>query len=230
MALGPDREDAKYFQVIPRIAFIETVHAEVMDVVVTNEAYVNIARIYVHFTGNANGGIRRVEFGGIDATAMAGSNIIELGYHKHVPQRIYWAAMHELDLVDTRYIVHLLIAGGNKVSDMISVIFAKPEHVVMRKNISTTAERKVNARRALIDEKCTIIFATNQALQKFVHHFKVAEVWKTYPNIQLGFMDEGTQLMVEPNGEQSEWMTLSQHKNAFKIFHYKYNEASSKQL
>jgi hypothetical protein len=175
MALGEDREDVKYFEVIPRIAFIETVHAEVMDVVITNEVYVNIAKIYVHFTGNADGGIRQVEFGGIDATVMAGSNIIELGYHKHAPQRIYWAAMHELELTDTRYIVHLLIAGGNKISDMISVVFAKPKHIVTRKSITTTAERKVNTHRALTDEKCTVIFASNQALRKFVSNFKVIE-------------------------------------------------------
>jgi uncharacterized protein (DUF697 family) len=129
IALGTNREDAKYFQIVPRIAFIETAHVEVMDVVVSEEINLNFANLHVHFAGNADGGIRRVEFGGIDATVMAGSRIIELGYQKHVKQRIYWATIHESELVNTRYIVHLLIAGENEVEDMISVIFAKPEHV-----------------------------------------------------------------------------------------------------
>jgi hypothetical protein len=229
IALGTNREDAKYFQIIPRTAFIETAHVEVMDVVVSDEIHVNIANIHVHFTGNADGGIRRVEFGGIDATVLAGSKTIELGYKRHDQQRIYWAAMHEIEIVDTRYIVHLLIAGGNRVEDMISVIFAKPEHVIVRKNISNAIEKKVNAKRALQDEKCTIIFASNHALHKFVYYFKKVEVWSAWPQAQIGFMNEGIIQAMEPMGEQLDYMTQSQYKSAFRLFQYRSNEASAKQ-
>lgn len=59
-----------------------------------------------------------------------------MGYKKHAPQIITGATIHEPELIDTRYIAHLLNAGGNRVNDMIAVIFAKPKHIIMRKNIS----------------------------------------------------------------------------------------------
>lgn len=53
-----------------------------------------------------------MEFGGINAIVMAGQNIIELGYQKHIPQTTYWAALHDFEVTDTCYIVHLLIEVG----------------------------------------------------------------------------------------------------------------------
>lgn len=199
-----------------------------MDVVIAEEQNINLTKVYVHFTGNANGGMRQVELSGISATVMAGTNIIELGYRKQITQVVYWAAIHELDIFDTRYITHMLIAGGNRSADIISVIFAKPEHRTY-KNISITAERKVNARRALMDEKCTVIFATAQSLQKLVHYFRHVEIWKKHPQIQIGFMDAGTQPCMTQIGEQQSHISVTQYKNRNKLFNYRSNKASGKQ-
>lgn len=108
-------------------------------------------------------------FGGIDAVVMADANIIELAYQKATPQMIHWVSLHESTLIDTRYIVHLILASGNKLVDILSVVFTKPEQRT-KKAINILTERRVNARRALIiDEICTIIFATAQALQQFIY-------------------------------------------------------------
>lgn len=227
-ALGSDKEKVRNFQIIPRIAFIEAAPVEVIDVVLAEEVNVNLTRIYVHFTSNANGGVRQVELSGVNVTVMAGANIIELGYRKHTPQVVYWAAFHEFEVYDTRYIIHLLKAGGNRLTDIVSVIFATPEHRTYR-NVSITTERKVNARRALMDEKCTVIFTTAQALQYFIQFFRQVEVWKEYPQTQIGFMDTGIQLDTLQIGEQYEYISLNQYKLAHKLFHYPSNEATSKQ-
>lgn len=229
LSLGSNQIHVSKFQIIPRIAFIDTAPVEVMDVVVAEEADINLKRVYVHFTGNANGGIRKIEFGGVSATVMASASIIELGYRKQTPQVIYWAAIHDLEVMDTRYIIQLLKAGGNRASDIISVIFAKPEHRTY-KNVSITTERKVNARRALMDEKCTVIFTTAQALQQFIHFFKQIIVWKEYPLAQIGFMDTTINTSTMQIGEQKEIMSLNQYRAKNQLFHYRSNEANAKQL
>jgi hypothetical protein len=159
---------------------------------------------------------------------MAGTNIIDLGYRKQIPQVVHWAAIHDLEIFDTRYITHLLIAGGNRKTDITSVIFAKPEHRTY-KNVSIMVERKVNARRALTDEKCTVIFATAQALQQFVHYFRYVEVWKEFNQVQIGFMEAGMQPSSMQIGEQYDYLNITQYRNKNKLFNYKSNEASSKQ-
>ncbi len=67
-------EDLKKFQVLPRVAFSGTAPFEVLDVILPVESTQNLSKIYVHFTGNAAGGIHNVTFGGIDAIVMAGAN------------------------------------------------------------------------------------------------------------------------------------------------------------
>ena len=75
-------EDLRRFQVLPRVAFSGTAPFEVLDVLLSAESTISLSKIYVHFTGNAAGGIHQVSFGGIHATVMAGANIIELAYKK----------------------------------------------------------------------------------------------------------------------------------------------------
>lgn len=69
--------------------------------------------------------------------------------------------------------------------------------------------RTVNARRALTDEKCTVIFATAQALQQFVHFFKQVVVWKDYPHVQIGFMDIELQSSTLQIVEQTEFLNIT---------------------
>ena len=70
-------DELRKFQVLPRVAFSGTAPFEVLDVLLSAESTQNLSRIYVHFIGNAAGGIHKVSFGGIDAVVMAGANIIE---------------------------------------------------------------------------------------------------------------------------------------------------------
>ncbi len=60
---------------------------------------------------------------------------------------VYWVSLHESPIIDTRYIVHLILASGNKLTDILSVVFAKPEQRA-KKVINILTERRVNARRS----------------------------------------------------------------------------------
>ncbi len=106
---------------------------------------------------------------------MAGANIIELAYQKTTPRVMYWVSLHDSQIIDTRYIVHLILASGNKLASILSVVFAKPEQRT-KKVINISTERRVNARIALMDEICTIIFTTAQSLQQFIIQFRSASV------------------------------------------------------
>jgi hypothetical protein len=137
-------------QVMPRIAFNNSIPIEVIDVVIPDGLQINMSNIHVHFTGNAAGGTHKVSFGGINAMVMAGTCIIEVGYQKATPQKVFWASLHGSELKETGFILHLLIAGGSKSAEISSIIFAKPEPRTNRA-ISIVRERKVNAQRALMD-------------------------------------------------------------------------------
>jgi hypothetical protein len=229
IALGSEIEELRNYQVIPRIAFSESTPIEVIDVVISENRGISQTKIYVHFTGNAAGGIKKVSFGGINAIVMAGPNIIELEYKKAGQQQIHWASLHESELINTRYILHLLESGGTRLTDILSVIFAKPEQRT-KKMISIVTERKVNARRALMQERCTIIFTTSQALNQFIQQFRCTRGWRGYPQIQIGFSEENVGTAPIQLMEQQDHMTLNQFKVAYKIFHYLSNERSSKHM
>lgn len=77
VAVGSSQDEIRKLQIIPRIACIHLMPVEVMDVVYAAEADISLAKINVHFTGNADGGIQQVEFGGVNGIVMAGPNIIE---------------------------------------------------------------------------------------------------------------------------------------------------------
>jgi hypothetical protein len=112
--------------------------------------------------------------------------------------------------------------------DILSVIFAKPEQK-MGKATSIITGRKINARRALMEELCTIIFSSAQTLQQFIYQFKHAQVWNEYPNVQIGFAETGpTTTNATMVAHQHECMSPSQYRNAFKVFHYISNEGSTK--
>ncbi len=53
LVLGPNIEELRNLQVISRVAFVESTPIEVMDVVLSEANTMNLARIHVHFTGNA---------------------------------------------------------------------------------------------------------------------------------------------------------------------------------
>ena len=170
-----------------------------------------------------------MSFGGIDAVVMAGANIIELQYQKAIPQTIYWASLHESTLTDTRYIVHLLLASGNKLVDILSVVFAKPEQRT-KKAINILTERRVNARRALMDEICTIIFTTAQALQQFIIQFRSAETWRSQPQMQIGFTETKMSQTILRIEDHSEHMELNQYKSTNKTFGYQSNVKATKHI
>lgn len=113
---------------------MDSLPKDVIDVILPEGNSVNLARLYVHFTGNAAGGSRNVCFGGVNATVIAGASVAELAYKKTTPQTIYWASLHESELIETRYIVHLLVTGGSRAVDILSVIFAKPEQKMGKEN------------------------------------------------------------------------------------------------
>jgi hypothetical protein len=206
-------EELRKFQELPRVAFSGTTPFEVLDVLLSAEkSSQNLSRIYVHFTGNAAGGIHKVSFGGIDAVVMAGANIIELSYQKATPQVIYWVSLLESTLIDTIYIVHLILASGNK-----SVVFAKPEQRT-KKVINILTEKRVNVRRALMDKICTIIFTTAQALQQFIIQFQNAEAWTSQPQKQIGFTEMKASQTIPQIEEQCAHMELNQYKSTNKTF------------
>jgi hypothetical protein len=132
--------------------------------------------------------ITQITFGGIDAVVMAGANIIELAYQKTTPRVIYSVSLHDSLIIDTKYIVHLILASGNKLANILSVVFAKPEQRT-KKVINILTESRVNARRALMDKICTVIFTSAQLLQQFIIQFRSANAWHSQPQIQIGFTD-----------------------------------------
>lgn len=81
------------------------------------------------------------------------------------------------------------MAEGNRIADIASVIFAKPEQK-LEKTRSIITEKKVNAHKPLVNELCTIIFTSAQALQQFIQQFRHGEAWKTYSNMQIGFTEK----------------------------------------
>lgn len=56
-------DELRKFQVLPRVAFNGTTPFKVLDVLLSAESNQNLSKIYVHFTGNAAGGIDKVSFG-----------------------------------------------------------------------------------------------------------------------------------------------------------------------
>jgi hypothetical protein len=113
-----------------------------MHVIIPSELNIDIVNIYVHFTGNASGGEQKVLFGGVSAMVMAGANINEMIFAKIPTHNTHWATLYGSEIQQTHYITQLLIAGGCRQEDIVSVIFAKPEQK-LKKISSIIVERRV---------------------------------------------------------------------------------------
>ena len=111
--------------------------------------------------------------------------------------------------------------------DILSVVFAKPEQRT-KKAINILTERRVNARRALMDEICTIIFTTAQALQQFIIQFRSAETWRSQPQMQIGFTETKMSQTILQIEEHSDHMELNQYKSTNKTFGYQSNVKATK--
>lgn len=120
-------DNLRGIQILSRTVFVEFMPVGVLDVIISVETNINIANLYVHFTGNASGGVLRVVFGGINAMVMASANINEMLFAKTPTNNIHWATLYGSEIQQTHYITQLLIAGGCKQEEIASVIFAKPE-------------------------------------------------------------------------------------------------------
>jgi hypothetical protein len=202
VGLGSESEDLKFFQILPRTVFVDSVPWHVIDVITSNERNINYSNLNAHFTGNAIGGANQLTIGGVHATVLAGNNIQEMVHHKVPPQMSYWATLHGLkEMTDLRYITYLLLASGCRINDICSVIYAKP-NLRLRKATSIVAERKIIAKRALADEICTVIFVSQQALHIFITNFRKSSAGQLYPEVQLGFADVVFSNTVQKLGEQ----------------------------
>jgi hypothetical protein len=147
---------------------------------------------------------------------MAGANINEMIFLKTPTHNIHWATLYGSEIQQTHYITQLLLAGGCRQEEIVSVIFAKPEQK-LKKISSIIIERRVCSQRALTEEKCTIIFATAQALHQFVSYYKNIAVWQEHPKIQIGFNDTPYTGSTAVMAEQREYMGLEQFEKEFPI-------------
>lgn len=202
-------EQLSFFQILPRLVFVESTPINVVDIIIPLEQNISLASLYAYFTGNAVGGVQQVTMSGINATVMAGK-----------PQFTYWATLYGFDdLNDLQYNTYLLISGGCRASDICSVIFSKPD-LRLRKTIKIASKRKISVKRALVEETCTILFFSDQALHhQFIVNFRNSRPWAMYPEVQLGFADIVFPNTVMKMGEQTEFInqsTFSAQQNCYR--------------
>lgn len=129
---------------------------------------------------------------------MAGLNIRET-QTQLVPFPITnWATIHETPYVPLQYLHYLLQASGVPETDIVSLFYSKADHSPGKQNRTFVGQKKILERRALLQERPTIIFATAMALQQFLQHFPTSAAWKHLPDACLGFVMEAVLPLTTP--------------------------------
>jgi hypothetical protein len=116
------------------------------------------------------GGTVILDFGGIPCMMMAGLNIRETPLQNTPYQQSHWATIHEAPIMSLRYLQHLLQTSGVPEANVVSIFYSKADKSLGKQTRTFVGQKKILERRALTQERPTIIFATPAGLQQFIQH------------------------------------------------------------
>ncbi len=89
-----------------------------------------------------------------------------------------WATIHETLFLPLRYLHYLLQIAGVPEETVVSIFYSKADQVLGKQTRTFVGHKKILERRALMQERPTVIFATPTALQQFLLHWPETHAWR----------------------------------------------------
>ncbi len=129
-----------------------------------------------------------LEFGGIHCMLLAGLNIRETPMKLTPHPPAIWATIHEAPFLPLRYLHYLLQLAGVPEDTVGSIFYSKADQVLGNQARTFVGHKKILERRALMQERPTIIFTTPAALQQFLQHWPQSHASRHFPNACLGYV------------------------------------------